>query len=218
MNRDNKVFRMIFCALMVAVATVLSVIKIYRLPFGGSVTAFSMLPILIVGYAFGPGWGLATGLVHGIIQLVFGAVNQAFASQSVGAVIGIMCLDYLVAFTVLGLSGVFRKAFKTIPGGMAVGSAFAMLLRFLSSFLSGTIFFGQWAEWYFTQEEFPQRLGSTVLEKFSGTGLAMIYSAIYNAMYMIPEIVGTVVVILIITNIKPIKEFLKPAEKECNRL
>ncbi len=212
MNRDNKVFRMVFCALMVAAATVLSIIKVFRLPFGGSVTAFSMLPVLIAGYAFGPGWGLATGLVHGIIQMIFGVGNQAFASQSAGAVIGIIALDYLVAFTVLGLSGMFKKTIKNVPAGMALGSAVAMCLRFLSSFASGSIFFGQWAEWYFTQESFPQQIGSAVLEKFSGAGLAMIYSAIYNAMYMIPEIIGTVVVIIIIANIKPIKNFLKPSE------
>ena len=68
----NRVKVLVECAVMVALATVLSLIKLYELPYGGSVTAASMLPILIIAYRHGTGVGLGTALVYGVIQQLLG--------------------------------------------------------------------------------------------------------------------------------------------------
>ncbi|MDD6022504.1 MAG: energy-coupled thiamine transporter ThiT [Acutalibacteraceae bacterium] len=208
MTKKNKTFRLTVTAVMIALGTVLSMITFYKLPFGGSVTVFSMLPLLMVGYMFGVKWGMFSGLVYGILQCVIGSLTSTpFASQKAINVVFIIILDYLVAFTVIGTSGMFKKRIKSVPVSFALGSLVAMLLRFVSHFVSGVLFFGSWAEWYFTQDGFPA-WGQRILESFGGLKLSMIYSFIYQASYLVPEIIITIVVGVIIANIKPIKKYL----------
>lgn len=208
MNKKSKTFRLTVTAVMIALGTVLSMIKLYELPFGGSVTLFSMLPLLMVGYMFGVKWGVFSGFVYGVLQCVIGSLTSTpFASQSAVNVVFIILLDYLVAFAVIGTSGMFKKKIKNTAASFALGSFVAMLLRFVSHFISGVLFFGTWAEWYFTQEGFPA-WGQKILDSFGGLKLSMIYSFIYQASYLIPEIVITVIVGVIIANIKPIKKYL----------
>lgn len=208
MNKKSKTFRLTVTAVMIALGTVLSMVKLYELPYGGSVTLFSMLPLLMVGYMFGVKWGVFSGFVYGVLQCVLGSLTSTpFASQSAVNVVFIILLDYLVAFAVIGTSGMFKKKIKNTAASFALGSFVAMLLRFVSHFISGVLFFGTWAEWYFTQEGFPA-WGQKILDSFGGFKLSMIYSFIYQASYLIPEIIITVVVGVIIANIKPIKKYL----------
>lgn len=81
-------------------------------------------------------------------------------------------------------------------------SIVALSLRYLAHIISGYIFFGTWAEWFFSQDGFA--LGAKILEKFSGQGLALLYSVIYNGLYMIPEIIITAIVALIIGRVPQI--------------
>lgn len=212
MTKQTKTFRLTVTAVMIALGTVLSMMKIYSLPYGGSVTFFSMLPLLMVGYMFGVKWGLFSGLVYGVLQCVLGALTSTpFASQSAVNVVFIILLDYLVAFAVLGLSGTFKGKIKNTAVSFAVGSVVAMLARFVSHFVSGVLFFGTWAEWYFTQEGFPA-WGQKILDTFGGLKLSMVYSLIYQASYMIPEIIITVVVGVIVVSVKPIQKYMNKAE------
>ena len=115
----------------------------------------------------------------------------------------VILIDYIVAYSVLGFGGIFRNKFET-KKALVLGSIFAILLRYLAHIISGAIFFGTWAEWFFTQDGFPA-FGQKILEIFSGASLATIYSIIYNGTYMIPEIIITSIVAYFVTRITQIK-------------
>ncbi|MCG0275315.1 MAG: energy-coupled thiamine transporter ThiT [Thermosediminibacteraceae bacterium] len=112
-------------ALMIAIATILSFIKPYQAPFGGSVTLGSMVPILLYSMRNGAAKGILAGVAYGLLQLVI----EPYIVHPVQVI-----LDYPLAFGLLGLSGLFGKR---IVAGVTVG----ILGRFLSHFLSGVIFF-----------------------------------------------------------------------------
>ena len=79
-NVSKKTLRLVTSGVLIGLATVLSVIKVFALPFGGSVTLFSMVPILVLGYMYGVKWGLLSGGVYGLLQMILGAtMSQAFA-------------------------------------------------------------------------------------------------------------------------------------------
>ena len=164
------------CALLIAIATVLNVvcsfIPFLNLPFGGGFTICSMLPIVLAAYRNGTKWGLLTGFVYAVVQML------------------------------LGFGGIFRNKIKNPSASLCVGSIVALSLRYLAHIISGYIFFGTWAEWFFSQDGFA--LGAKILEKFSGQGLALLYSVIYNGLYMIPEIIITAIVALIIGRVPQI--------------
>ncbi|MCR5484409.1 MAG: energy-coupled thiamine transporter ThiT [Clostridiales bacterium] len=205
-SRENKTQRLALSGLLIALAVILSLIKILQLPYGGSITLFGMVPVMLLGYMYGVGWGLLSGFVFGIIRAILGVtVSSALAGQSVWGAIGVIALDYLVAFTVLGTAGIFRKTIKNPIVSFPLGCVVASLLRLAAHFFSGLILFGQWAEWYFTQENFPA-FGQTILEKYSGWGLSAIYSIIYNASFMIPELILSVIAAVILMSVKPIRK------------
>jgi len=184
----NKISCLVECAIMVALACVLSFISFSKLPYGGSVTACSMLPIVIAGYRNGPKWGLMTGTVYGLLQLlVLGGVAD-LKGVGIATVIGSVLFDFLIAFGVLGLGGIFRGRIKNNVVALGTGTFVAVLLRYVSHFVSGAIFFGSYAEWFFT-EGAGAAYGQTILDTFTGAGLACVYSVIYNGLYMIPELI-----------------------------
>lgn len=202
---DKKIQKLTVSGVMISLAVALSFIKIFALPYGGSITAFSMVPIMLIGFIYGVRWGLFSGAVYGIIEGILGAtMSAAFADQDVTGVILICLLDYIVAFSVLGLSSIFKKSIKKAPIAFALGALVSGLLRYLCHFISGYLVFGQWAEWFFSQESVP--FGQSVMDKFSGNGLGAIYSAIYNGTYMIPEIILSVIIAFVLMNFPQIKK------------
>ena len=118
--------------------------------------------------------------------------------------VAILIIDYLVAYTVLGFGGVFRKKIKNKTLALALGTALALFLRYVAHIISGFIFYGAWAEWFFSQENFYS-IGGWILNSFSGQGLAFVYSVFYNGLYMIPEIIITVIAAVGISRIPLIK-------------
>ena len=205
MNASTK--RLVTSGMLVALAVVLSFIKISpQFLYGGAVTAFSMVPIAVVAYMYGTRWGLCCGAVYGVLQGVFGAVgSQAFAGLDPLSTVLMALLDYLVAFAVLGFAGIFRGRIKKHGAAIAVGAAFAALLRFVCHFASGVILWSGYAEWFFT-DVMNNSFGASILQSFSGTGLAVIYSAVYNGLYMVPEIILTAVGAAVVMGIKPLRE------------
>lgn len=157
-------------AIMLALATVLSMIPFLQLPMGGSITIFSMLPVLIIAYRYGMKWGFLVGITYGLIQMVLGLNNLTYAT-SPWAVICIILFDYLVAFSVLGFGGLFRKL-KIQSVGFALGTAIACTLRFLCHFITGVTVWDMYAE------DMPVAL----------------YSLIYNGSYILPETAITIVI------------------------
>ena len=168
--QKRSVYRLTESALMLAFAAVLSVIKLIDMPYGGSVTLFSMLPLIIIAYRHGTKWGLLTGLTYGLIQLLLGLDNLSYAT-SFGAAVAIILFDYLIAFTVLGLGGLFRKLIPHQATALSLGAVFTGVLRYLCHVISGC------TVWY----------GLSV-----PTGESIVYSLGYN-LYMVPEILLLVV-------------------------
>ena len=149
-------------ATSVALAYVLNLIIIYHLPQGGSITLGSMVPILLLALRRGPYVGIFAGTVFGIVQLALGGYWFTLVQ---------VILDYPVAFAVLGVAGYFKKQ-------PIVGVVISIGLRFIAHFISGVVFFGEWA---------PPELGP------------YLYSAIYNGSYLVPEMIisGILVYLLI---------------------
>lgn len=199
----------IMIAFAISISAICSAVPFLNLPFGGGFTIASMLPIIVVAYMYGTKWGLLTAFVYSFMQMLLGfnTVSSFFLpgdSQMIFHRAIIVCLiDYVVAYTVLGLGGVFRKKFGARKA-LCLGSIFAITLRYLAHIVSGAIFFGTWAEWFFTQEGFPA-WGQAILNSLSGDTLSLVYSIIYNGTYMIPEIIITAIVACLVVRIPQIK-------------
>ena len=188
---SKRTFNLVLGGIMVAMATVLGFIKLWEAPYGGSITVCSMLPILFFSYRCGLKWGLGAGLVNSVLQLLLGM--SALRGLSVGTLIGSILLDYILAFTVLGLGGMFQGRIKNDAAAFTLGSFVAMMLRYFCSFLSGWIL---WADVVNDAPYMQEVIGAYIpaLANLSGTTLAVVYSLVYNGVYMIPEILITCVV------------------------
>ena len=171
MNNMSNSRKLTEAAIMLAIATVLGLLKLVSLPYGGSVTIASMLPVIIIAYRHGVKWGLLTGLAFGVIQQLLGLNTLSYAT-SWQAVVAIIVLDYLVAFMVAGLGGIFRKAANQ-PIALLFGSLFICILRYTCHVITGATV---WA-------------GLSI-----PTTDAFLYSLSYNATYMIPETIVTMLI------------------------
>ena len=163
---STKTRRLTESAMLLAVAIVLEIVSkmfIPEMPFGGQVTLVSMLPVVLISYRHGVRWGLVAGAGYALLEMALGAKTVAAAFQpgyfGDGVLLGnalIMCLlDYLVAFTVLGLGGAFRNRIQSAGGGLAAGAVLALGARYAAHIASGYILFSGGAEWFFTQDGFP---------------------------------------------------------------
>ena len=102
---NSKTRTLVECALMIALGTVLANIKIFEMPNGGSITLLSMLPFILVSYRHGTKWGLFTGFVNSLLQMLLGF--YAPPAPGLLPLVGMILLDYVLAFTLLGLAVVF---------------------------------------------------------------------------------------------------------------
>ena len=208
-------------AVLMALATVLALVSalipFLHLPMGGGFTLASMLPIVIISYMYGVRWGLFASFTYALIQIIMdlclgtgGSVIMAmFMPQSdsyMGALsaVFILLIDYFVAYTVLGLGGLFRNREGRKSTNLILGILVALGLRYAAHILSGYIFYGAWAEWFFSQEGWLSGFGAWLMSHVSGQGLALIYSVLYNGLYMIPEIVITALAAIPVASLRPI--------------
>ena len=204
----QKTRRLTLSALMLATATVLAaicaLIPFLHLPFGGGFTVASMLPVVLIAYMYGTKWGLFSAFTYSVIQIVLDLMAGKAGSllllyflptsddfMGFGVAIGILLLDYFIAYTALGLGGVLRNKLPKAPS-IVLGVIIALGTRYAVHIISGYLFFGSWAEWFFTQDGF-YAIGNVILNAFSGQLLAVVYSIFYNGLYMIPEIVITAI-------------------------
>ena len=121
-----------FCSVLISLGLITSAIKLFHLPFGGSITLFSMFFICLIGYLYGPYIGITSAVTYGILQSIF---NPSFYS------IYQFFFDYILAFASLGLSGFFREKKYSLQIGYSVSITF----RFIFSTLSGYLFFAKYA-------------------------------------------------------------------------
>lgn len=191
---SQNVKRMVETALLFAIAIILSFVKLYEMPWGGAVTFCSMLPIILISYRYGVKWGIFSGFVFSLLQLLTGI--GALKGLTGAAVIGSVLLDYILAFTVLGIGGLFRNQIKHAGTALALGSVVAIFGRFLCSFASGFILWGSYAQT--TLESFGDGIAKAILNHFSGLELSVVYSAVYNGAYLLPEMILTVIVCFIL--------------------
>ncbi len=204
-NVSEKTLRLVTSGVFIGLGTVLSMIKVFHLPFGGSVTLFSMVPLLVIAYMYGTRWGLLSATVYGVLQMVLGAtMSQAFAGLSGPTVIIMALLDYIVAYVVIGLCGMFKGRIKNDTVAFSLGAVVAILLRLLCHFLSGWILWGSYAESFFA--DMNNNFSAFVLSNFEGQLLAAMYSLVYNAAYMLPELVMSVIAIVALMSVKPLRE------------
>ena len=204
---QNKTKRMTESAMLLAIAVVLELAGkaiIPPMPFGGQLTICAMLPMVLISYRHGVKWGLVAGFAYALVQMAMGAdtVTAAFLpgyfgdGRMIGSALLMCLLDYVAAYTCLGLGGAFRSKFAP-RYALCCGAALALCARYFCHVVSGYILFSGWAEWFFTQEGFPA-WGASLVASLSPEMLGLAYSAVYNGMYMLPELVITMVAALII--------------------
>lgn len=176
--KKNTTLTLVECALMIAMSTVLSMLKIFELPQGGAITCASMVPLVLVSYRHGLKWGVATAFTHSLLQMVL--KFDAPPANTIWAFIAVILLDYVLAFTALGTAAFFGKPFQSRAVSVAVGSVAVGVLRFLCSFLSGILIWGSYA---------PE-----------GTPV-WLYSLTYNGSYMLVETIITAVVAVVLIQV-----------------
>lgn len=164
--------KLVEASLLIALGTVLSILKVAELPYGGSVTLASMLPIILLAYRHGTLWGLGGGVVYAVLQQLLGLNNLSYFTTW-QSIVAIILLDYIVAFTVAGLGGIFRRVVAQQSLSLAAGSLLVGVLRYVCHVISGATV---WA-------------GLSI-----PTEAALAYSLAYNATYMIPETIVLVAV------------------------
>ena len=131
-----------YCAMAVALAYVTSFIRVFKLPYGGSVTLLSMLFIVLVANWYGVKTGMLVGFAYGILQ---------FLQEPYFLTLFQVCCDYVLAFAALGLAGLFRKGKNSLPAGYLA----AVLARGVFHSIGGYLY---WMD--YMPENFPQALRS----------------------------------------------------------
>jgi thiamine transporter len=165
-NRNKKTSMLVFSAVMIAVGTVLSLLKI-DFVMGGGLTICAMLPLVMVSFRYGTKWGVFTAFVFSVLQCLLGLDNVQYAT-SVGMAIAIILLDYIVAYTVIGFSGIFKNKAKNFKSALILGISITFFARFLCHFATG---------WMIWDALWPNEFGMA----------APLYSLCYNGSYMLAE-------------------------------
>ena len=165
-NRNQKTSRLVISAIMIAIGTVLSMLKI-DFVMGGGITVCAMLPLVMVSFKYGTKWGVFTAFVFSVLQCLLGLDNVQYAT-SAGMAIAIILLDYIVAYTVIGFSGIFKDKAKNFKSALILGIAITFFARFLCHFATG---------WMIWDALWPNEFGMA----------APLYSLCYNGSYMLAE-------------------------------
>ena len=159
-NSKRNLYSLVLCAILIALSFVLGMVKIIPMPYGGSITLFSMLAATLTGYFCGPKWGLTSGVALGLLNLI---------------------IDPVILFPLQVLSN--KK------NGLYIGYIVAIIGRFICSFLSGFLFFGEYA---------PEGMNPVW------------YSFLYNIFY----IGGEGVLTLLVLALPPVKNTIFRLKKE----
>ncbi len=190
--KRSRTMILVECALLMALSVVLSMVKIWDMPQGGSVTAAGMVPVAMIALRHGTKWGLGAAFAYSLLQMLMGFYPPP-ANDFISFLLVIL-LDYVLAFSCLGLSYIIGAPFKKHRSvAVGVGVFVVCMLRYLCSFLSGILIWGPYAP-----EGVP----------------VWLYSLTYNGSYMIPEaIISTVVAIILVR----VLDVVFPAEKSPKR-
>ncbi len=191
----NMTRRLTETAIMIALAVALSYVQIFSLPMGGSVTLFSQVPIIIIGYRYGWKWGCVTGVIYGLLEMLLQGLGNFSYVKGIGAYLILIFADYVVAFMVLGLGGgLFKKVVSNQSVALGLGALVASALRFLCHFISGVTIWGEYAD---------------------GWKSVWVYSLGYNGSYMAAEAAISVIGVVLLSLVLDFnKTDLKKKKKE----
>ncbi|MDR0936286.1 MAG: energy-coupled thiamine transporter ThiT [Oscillospiraceae bacterium] len=180
-GKMSKTATLTECAILVAVSFVLSLIPSFSMPLGGTISWFSTVPILLAAIRHGTAWGAGTALVYSLTQLLLGMSNVSYAAAtSLAAAVGCALLDYILAFTLIGVAGGLYKAAKTKTGGILSALLVTGLFRLLCSFLSGILIWGPYAP--------------------DGWSIPL-YSLAYNAAWCVPDVLLALIAVFALSKI-----------------
>lgn len=183
-SKKKNLICMVTSAMLIALATVLSMIKIWQMPLGGSITLLSMLPVVIISIMYGIKWGLGSSFLYAAVQIAVGLPELMVWGMTPTVWIGCLLFDYIFAYGLLGVAGILRKKGTA---GICTGIVLALTLRFINHFISGTIFFASWC---------PE-----------GWNVCF-YSICYNGAYMLPEMIFTMIASIIIFKVPVFKKMI----------
>ena len=183
MNKTN-IRTMVECALLLALGVGLSFLIIWEMPMGGSITLASMLPILLVGVKYSPKWSFGCAFIYSLFQLLQAVMhgNVFIWCETWDIVVLCALLDYILPFTVLGLTAFAQKE----KGNIYLFMFLAVALRFVCHFFSGILIWGQWA----------------------ANMSPAVYSILYNGGFLLPELIITFAVTGPLLEVKAIRRLL----------
>ena len=167
--------RMVESAILIAIGTVLSILS-FQGPWalGGSITICSMLPLVFIAQRHGSKWGVFSAFIYALLQMMLGFKNVGYG-RSILEMVLIALLDYILAFSVIGLASAFNKRFSQRRTALMVGIAVTFFVRFLFHFASG---------WLIWEALWPNELAWS----------SPLWSLAYNGSYMLPETLITLLV------------------------
>lgn len=191
--KKEKIIRLTETAVFIALAVALSMVKIFKLPLGGSVTLVSMLPICILSFRYGVKWGFFSSFIYSLFQLMLGITTDGLLGWGLTPLMLVGCIlfDYIIAFTVLGIAGVFKKKGEA---GLYAGLTLAFILRFISHVVSGYFIFAYLDQW--------EIFGSTF------ANAPLLYSVCYNGTYILPELIITIAVVVVLMRFTAVKKLI----------
>ncbi len=189
----KSIHSLVEAAIMVALSAVLCYIRIIRFPWGGSVTLLSMLPIIVFSIRRGIKWGFAASFVFSLIQFMQGVFDGVFGWGLTPAMLtACILLDYILAFTALGIAGIFGNG---SIGRAAGGTVLAIGLRFVCHVISGAVVFASAGKIW----------GFNIRNKW-------LYSAVYNGILMGIELAATLAAVLILYRLPQTRKLFKPED------
>lgn len=186
---NEKIKKFSISVILISLGTFLSLIKI-PLPFGGGITAVSMLPVILISYCYGVPWGFFSSLIYAFVQMVLGIstisryVLPGRSSQNLLLIV-IMCVfDYLFAYVSLSCGGMFRRE-RSMKKALVYGTLISLLLKYLFHVISGAILCNAWLS------VSDISVFAWMKRYISGYLFSIVYSIVFNGLYMIPEILIT---------------------------
>ncbi len=175
----------VYGAVCVALASVLNLFKfktgVLMGGISGSITMLRMLPIVLYATVFGAGKGVIVGVAYGLVDMLFGL-------DASGGVVQVI-LDYIVAFGLIGLSGLAKNTKQPY----IFGTLIATVGRFIASFISGAVFFGMYA---------PEGMNIWA------------YSAVYQCVTVVPDMLLVLIAFAIVQNTNSFKQIVKSMRGE----
>ena len=161
--------RLTFSGLLISIALILSRIELSSFfSFGGSVTLFSLVPLMVISLKYGYKWGTLCGGIYGLLHLV--TTNLKFQGLNVAPIMASILLDYIISYSIIGFVSFFYYRLINFKFNISISVICVLILRCIVHIISGILI---WS--------------SLNLEKFESFLSLVMFSIIYNISYMVPE-------------------------------